>query len=171
MRKILVLLALVLPSLISCGGGGGSPADAIQAASISASVLTSCINSPKSPDKLLTCLAGTLSHGTDASGASCSIKFSSNGLDIISLLLTRNVQYQPASASAQDMNYLFDRSYSSDTGALKFAVTVTNASAPYFNFGFTGNTKTGGGTALFDFTLAPDTAGAPPINLKCTVPL
>jgi len=166
MRKTLVVLALAMPALMSCGGGGGSPADALQVSTVSAAVLTSCINDPR-----LDCLAGKVSMGKEANGAECGVRFSADGFDIVSQLLNPHVQYQPASASAQDMNYLFDRSYSPDTGALTFVVTATNASAPYFSFGFTGNTKTGGGTALFDFTLSPDTAGAPAINLKCTVPL
>jgi hypothetical protein len=171
MRKILVLLAMVVPALISCGGGGGPATDAVQVATVSASVLTSCIDSPKPADQLLGCLAGKMSLGKDASGAACSVKFSTDGLDIISLLLSRNVLYQPANASAQDMSYVFDRSYSPNTGALSFTVAARNAGAPYFNFGFAGNTKTGGGTAQFDVTLSPDVAGAPGVTLQCTMQL
>ena len=67
------------------------------------------------------------------------------------------------------MSYGYDRSYSPDIGALSFTVTATQAGAPYFSMGFSGNTKTGGGTALFDFTLSPVGAGAPGITLQCTM--
>jgi hypothetical protein len=173
MRKILFGLAVVLPALTSCGGGGGGapPADIVAGPTVSASGLTSCVGQPKTADQLLGCLAGKVSLGKDANGAACSVKFSTDGLDIISLLLTRNVLYQPANASTQDMSYGYDRSYSADTGALSFTVTALNAGAPYFSFGFSGNTKTGGGTALFDFTLSPDVAGAPSVTLQCTMQL
>jgi hypothetical protein len=173
MRKILVLLAMVLPALISCGGGGGGgpAADVVQVPTVSASLLTSCVGQPKPVDQLLGCLAGKVSLGKDVNGAACSVKFSTDGLDIFSLLLNRNVVYRPTNASAQDMSYGYERSYSPDTGALSFTVTALNTGAPYFNFGFSGNTKTGGGTALFDFTLSPEVAGAPGVTLQCTMQL
>jgi hypothetical protein len=54
---------------------------------------------------------------------------------------------------------------------LRFTIAASNADAPYFNFGFSSNTKTGGGTALFDFTLAPDTPGLPALTVECTMQL
>lgn len=169
MRKVLVMLAMVLPTLISCGGGGGGGpvADVVPVPTVSASVLTSCVGRPQTADQLLllSCLAGKVSLGKDANGAACSVKFSTDGLDIMSLLFNQNVLYQPANASAQDMSYGYDRSYSPDTGDLRFVVTALNAGAPYFSFGFSGNTKTGGGTAQFDFTMSPGVA------LTCTMQL
>jgi hypothetical protein len=173
MRKLLVVLAMLPPYLISCGGGGGGgpAADVVQVATVSASVLTSCVGQPKPVDQVLGCFAGKVSPGKDANGAACSVKFSTDGFDITSLLLNRNILYKPANASTQDMNYGYQRSYASDTGALSFTVTALNAGAPYFSFGFSGNTKTGGGTALFDFTLSPEVAGAPGVTLQCTMQL
>ena len=113
MRKLLVMWAMVLPALISCGGGGGAAVNAVPVAAVSTAVLTSCAS-----DQLLSCLAGKVSFGKDATGAECGVKFSSNGFDIVSLLLNRNVHYQPANVSAQNMSYAYQQAYSADTGAL-----------------------------------------------------
>ena len=92
MRKLLVLWVIVLPALTSCGGGGGAPAaEVVQVATVSAAVLTRCVGQPKPVDQLLGCLAGNMSLGKDANGTACSVKFSTDGLDIVSLLLSRNV--------------------------------------------------------------------------------
>jgi len=163
MRKILVSLAMLLPSLISCGGGGGGgpAAEVVPVPTVSVSVLTSCIDHPS-----LDCLAGKVSMGKE-NGADCGVKFSTDGFNIVSLL-NPHISYQPANVNAQDMNYVFD-SYLKNTGDLRFTVTALNAGAPYFSLGFSGNTKTGGGTALLNITLSPDVPGAPDVTLQCTV--
>jgi hypothetical protein len=166
MRKILVLLALVLPTLISCGGGGGSNAGPVTTPTVSLSVLANCASG-----QLMNCLAGKVSLGKDANGVECGVRFSTDGFDIVSLLLNPHVQYQPANAQAADMNYVFAQSYTQGTGALNFTVTAQKSGAPYFSFGFSGNTKTGGGNILLDVSLVPDVAGAPAATLQCTVVL
>lgn len=167
MRKIVVVLALGGLSLISCGGG--QVTDYIRPLLVSQSVLMSCISLPTSlDDNLLGCLAGKVSLGKDASGNDCSVSFSSDQFNVTSKDFGGNVIYQHLSnTGSKETTYLYDKSYSSNTGDLKFTVTASNAGIPYFSFGFMGNTKTGGGTVLFDLGLTPAVPGVPVVTLQC----
>ncbi len=169
MRKTVVLLTLGGLSLISCGGGGGQITDYLQPLSVSQSVLMSCISLPTSlGDNLLGCLADKVSIGKDASGNECKVSFSSDRFNISSKAFSGNVIYQHSpNSGTKETTYLYDKSYSSNSGDLNFTVAASNAGIPYFNFGFVGNTKTGGGTVLFDFALTPDVPGVPVVTLQC----
>jgi hypothetical protein len=143
----------------------------IHAATVSRAILMRCLSLPTSLDEvLLGCLAGNISLGRDASGNECSVSFSGDRLNIIAKNFSREVSYQRViNAGSKDTTFLYERSYSSDTGNFNFAVTASNAGVPYFGFSFTSSANTGSGTAIFGFELTPEFSGAPGVVLKCTM--
>jgi hypothetical protein len=169
MRKIFILLTLAGTFLTSCGGGQVS--DVIHAATVSRDILMRCVALPTSVDEiLLGCLSGKISFGIDSSGNECSVRFSSDRLNISSKNFTQDVLYQPVTNSGSKSNtYLYEKSYSSGTGDLSFSVTGNNAGVPYFSFSFSSNANSGSGTAAFGFRLAPEIPGAPGVVLQCTM--
>jgi hypothetical protein len=170
MRRLLTSLVLLCSTVLaSCGGGGSGPAGAVQAASVTRTILLRCLQAPSSVDELLLgCLAGTVSTGLDASGKSCTVNFSSSLFQIASAGYQGSVAYQRGN-SAKDTAYLYERSYDPRTGAFNFAVTASNAGAAYFGFSFSNDPAGGSGSATFGFEMAPPVPGAPKVSVKCAV--
>lgn len=157
--------------LMSCGGGGSGPAEAIHIASVTRSILLRCLQAPSSLDEvLLGCLAGTVSTGTDASGKTCSVSFSSSLFQIESTAYQGAVSYQRGAGSgAKDTVYLYDRSYDPVTGAFNFTVNASAGGAAYFGFNFSNSSAVDSGSATFSLELAPSVPGAPKVSMKCAV--
>ena len=170
MRRLLTSLFLLCSTLLaSCGGGGSSPADVVQVASVTRTVLLKCLLAPSSVDELLLgCLSGTVSTGLDGSGKSCSVNFSSSLLQINSVGYQGSVAYQ-RNSGAKDTAYVYERSYDPRTGAFNFAVNASNAGAAYFGFSFVNDPAGGSGSATFGFDVAPTVPGAPKVSIKCEV--
>lgn len=174
MRKTVTIFLILSCTLLSSCGGGGPVAVAQQIAStVSRSILMGCLAVPTSLDELLLgCLADKVSLGKDAAGNECKVGFSTDRLNILAKDVARDVTYQHlTNTGVKDTTYVYDRSYSSDTGALYFAATASNKGVPYFGFSFSTNTINGGGTAQFEFKLTPDIPGAPGVRLQCTMQL
>ncbi len=167
MRKVAGVLVLGGALLTSCGGGQIS--DVIQVVSVTQTILLRCLSLPTSFDEvLLGCLAGKISLGLDANGNECTVRFSTDRLDILSRDFSHDVLYQRVTSSgSRETTYSYVKSYSPESGNLNFGVAASNAGVPYFGFSFSTNTKTGGGTALFGFELMPEIAGAPGVALQC----
>ncbi len=172
-KKSIALLILSSTLLTSCGGGGPVPVAQQIASTVSRSILMGCLSPPTSLDELLLgCLAGKVSLGKDAFGNECKVGFSTDRLNVLAKDISRDVTYQRfTNTGNKDTTYVYDRSYSSDTGALHFAATASNAGTPYFGFSFFTNTLSGGGAAQFEFKLTPDITGAPGVLLQCTMQL
>jgi hypothetical protein len=169
MRKLIVFLALCGTFLTSCGGGQVS--EVVHVATVSRDILMRCLVFPTSLDEiLLGCLSGKVSLGRDSYGNECSVSFSSDRLNIVSKKFTRDVLYQSVTNSgSKNTTFLYEKSYSPDTGYFNFSVTASNHGVPYFGFSFSSNANSGNGTAVFGFELTPEFPDPTGVALQCTM--